>query len=89
MSSNISIESEVLNDESRLNIDELENILEQKLIRDEQDRFFESRLMRAYLHYGSYRKLSIAADIPYRTIQNTLQPYMKQLRESLNDEYYG
>lgn len=86
MACNNAIEVDVENESSKLNIDELEEIIYSRLTRDEKSKFFESRLMRAYLHYGSYRKLSKAADIPYQTIQSTLQPYVKQLRKALNKE---
>lgn len=89
MACNNALEVDIINENCKYNIDELEEMLERRLVQDEKKHFFESRLMRAYLHYGSYRKLSKAADIPYRTIQNTIQPYMKQLRESLNKELNG
>jgi len=68
---------------------DLDALLNSRLTRDEKEKVYESRLMRAYIKYGSYRKLSKACDIPYNTIQNTLKGYMEEIRKDYQKELNG
>lgn len=85
------IEGDIRENIGRVNIDILEEMLDQKLSADEKLKFYESRLMRAYLKYGTYRNISKQCNIPYCTIQNTIKPYMAELRKYLleNTEING
>lgn len=88
MSCNNTIEFDLAQDEIQ-QFNDLESLLNSKLVKDEKEKFYESRLMRAYIKYGSYRKLSKACDIPYNTIQNTLKGYMEEIRKDFQKEING
>lgn len=81
----LSIDNSVFVDSIDCNIDELEESLNKQLCIDEKKMFFESKLMKAYIKYGSYRKLAKETNVPYNTIQNTLKPYIKDLKKRLTN----
>lgn len=64
----------------------LYEILDKQLQEDEKENFYEAKLLRAYMMYGSYRKTSKATKIPFKSICATLNGYMNKLKPKLQEK---
>ena len=62
------------------------DILEKKLEKDEQTKFYSSKLLRQYLKHGSCRKTAKATGIPYNSIAHDVHKYIREIQPELIEE---